>query len=76
VLDALLDPCDIPADRVEASLDKIEPLGQLMMAVAQPLDTGIRVALLGDQRLETDLLVADDLLALADLVIQRLPAQG
>ncbi len=46
-----------------------------MMSVAQPFDAGIGVPLLGDQGLEAHLLITDHLLALADLSVQRLPAQ-
>lgn len=45
------------------------------MTVAQPLDTGIGTALLGYQRFEGNLLIADDLLTPADLLVQCLPAQ-
>ncbi len=44
------------------------------MTVAQPLDTGIRLALLGGQGLERGLLVADHLFALLDATIQFAPA--
>ena len=47
-----------------------------MMPVAQPFDAGIGVALFGHQGLEADLLVADHGLALANLLVQRLPTQG
>jgi len=76
VLDTLLDPGDVAADRIEASLHQIEAFGQFMVPVAQALDGGIGIALLGDQRFETDFLGADDRLALADLIVQILPAQG
>ncbi len=75
VLDALLHPGDIAAHRVETPLHLIEALRQLMMAVAQPFDAGVGIALLGHQRFETNLLVADHLLALPDLLVQSLPAQ-
>src|SRR5690606_25550190 len=76
VLDALLHPGDIAANGVEAALHLVEALGQFMMAIAQALDTGIGTALLGHQGLEGHLLVADHLFAAADLLVQRLPAQG
>src|SRR5690606_23488510 len=57
-------------------LHLIEAFGQFMMAIAEALDAGIGVALLGDQRLEGDFLVADDLFPLTGLLVQRLPAHG
>src|SRR5690606_19830257 len=69
-------PGDVAAHRVEARLHLIEALRQFVVAVAQALDGGIGVALLGDQRLEGHLLVGDDLFALIGLVVQRLPAHG
>jgi hypothetical protein len=47
-----------------------------MMPIAQALDAGIGIALLGHQGFKADFLGADDRFALADLVVQRLPAQG
>ncbi|CAM5576979.1 hypothetical protein SSTU70S_02917 [Stutzerimonas stutzeri] len=47
-----------------------------MMTVTQALDAGVGIALLGHQRLEGNLLIADELLALPHLLIQCLPAQG
>lgn len=76
MLDALLDPGDVATDRIEAPLHQIEALGKIMVPVAQTLDAGIGVTLLGHQRLETDLLGADDRFALADLSVQILPTQG
>ncbi|SST09220.1 Uncharacterised protein [Acinetobacter baumannii] len=76
MLDALLDPGDVAADRIEARLHLVEAFGQLVMAVAQPFDAGIGTALLGHQGLEGDLLVADDPLALTDLLVQVAPAHG
>lgn len=76
MLDALLDPGDVAADRIEACLHLVEAFGQLVMAVAQPFDAGIGTALLGHQGLEGDLLVADDPLALTDLLVQVAPAHG
>jgi len=75
VLDALLDPGDIAANRIETALHLVEALGQFVVAVTQAFDARIGVALLGDQRFEGDFLIADDLLALADLLVQGLPAQ-
>ncbi|MFX7140127.1 hypothetical protein ABTH88_19575, partial [Acinetobacter baumannii] len=66
MLDALLDPGDVAADRIEACLHLVDAFGQLVMAGAQPFDAGIGTALLGYQGLEGDLLVADDPLALTD----------
>ncbi|MNM65538.1 hypothetical protein D3C81_769890 [compost metagenome] len=76
MLDALLDPGDIAADRIEAPLHLPEALGQFMMAITQALDAGIGIALLGHQGLEGHFLVTDHHFALTDLLIQRLPAQG
>ncbi len=76
VLDALLDPGDVAADRIEAPLHQIEALGEVVVAVAQAFDAGVGVALFGHQGFETDLLGADDRFALADLIVQVLPAQG
>ncbi|MNN19999.1 hypothetical protein D3C81_1332580 [compost metagenome] len=73
VLDALLDPGDVAADRIEAPLHQIEALGQIMVPVAQAFDAGIGVALLGHQGFETDFLGADDRFALTDLIVQVLP---
>ena len=47
-----------------------------MVAVAQALDTGVGAALLGHQRFEADFLAADHRLALAHLLVQRLPLEG
>src|SRR5690606_34869348 len=74
--DALLHAGDVAAHRIEARLHLVEAFGQLVMAVAQPFDAGVGVALLGDQRLEGDFLVGDDLFPLASLFVQRLPAHG
>ncbi len=76
VLDALLDAGNVAADRIEAPLHQIETFGQIMMAVAQPLDAGIGTALISHQRFEADFLIADHRLTLTDLFVQRLPAQG
>jgi len=46
-----------------------------MVTVTQALDARIGTALLGHQSLEGDLLIADDLLALADLLVQGLPTK-
>ena len=75
VLNALLDPGDITAHRVETALHLIEALGQLVMPVAQTLDAGIGTALLGHQRLEGHFLIADHRLTVADLLVQRLPPE-
>ncbi|MDO2306013.1 hypothetical protein Q2463_26240, partial [Escherichia coli] len=41
MLDALLDPGDVAADRIEAHPHLVEAFGLLVMAVAQPFDAGI-----------------------------------
>lgn len=76
MLDTLLDPGDVAADRIEAPLHQIEAFGQVMVTVAQALDGRVGIALLGDQGFKTDFLGADDRLALADLIVEILPAQG
>ncbi|MNF37252.1 hypothetical protein D3C84_181680 [compost metagenome] len=76
VLDALLHPGDIAAHGIEAALHEVEAFGQLVVAVTQALDAGVGIALFGHQGLEADLLIADHRFALADLLVQRLPAQG
>src|SRR5690606_33572669 len=48
----------------------------LVVAVAQALDAGVGAALLSHQGLEGHFLVADHLLAGADLFVQRLPLEG
>src|SRR5690606_4590044 len=73
---ALLDPGNIATHRIEACLHLVEALGQVVVAVAQPLDAGIGVALLGYQRLESHFLIGDHLFPLAGLLIQSLPAHG
>lgn len=75
VLNALLDPGDVAGHRVEPGLHLVEALGQLMMTVTQPLDTGIGIALLGHQCLEGHILVTDHRLALTNPFIQLAPAQ-
>ncbi len=75
MLDALLDARDVAADRIEATLHLVEPFGQLMVAVPQALDARIGAALFGHQRFEGDLLITDDLLALAHLLVQGLPTK-
>jgi len=67
---------DIATHGIEAPLYQIETLGEFVMAVTQALDGSVGTALLGHQRLESDFLVADHLLAAADLLVQGLPAQG
>ena len=47
-----------------------------MVPVTQALDTGVRVALFGHQGFEADFLIADNRFALANLLVQCLPAQG
>ncbi|MNZ56899.1 hypothetical protein D3C78_748590 [compost metagenome] len=76
MLDALLDPGNVTADRVEAPLHQIEAFRQVVVPVTQALDAGVGIALLGHQGFEGNLLVADDRFTLADLIVQRLPAQG
>ncbi|MNZ64336.1 hypothetical protein D3C78_825040 [compost metagenome] len=76
VLDALLDPGDVTGHRVEAALHLVEAFGQFVMAIAQALDAGIGIALLGHQRLMGHILVADHRLALAHPFVQVAPAQG
>ena len=76
VLDALLDPGDVAADRIEAPLHQIEAFGQVVVPVTQAFDSRVGIALLGHQGFEGDFLSADDRFALADLFVQRLPAQG
>ena len=46
-----------------------------MVTVPQALDARIGTALLGHQCFEGDLLIADDLLALAHLLVQGLPTK-
>ena len=54
----------------------VEAFRQIVMTIAQALDAGVGTALISHQRLETDFLIADHRFALADLFVQRLPAQG
>ena len=75
MLNALLDACDITADRIEAPLNEVEALRQFVVPVAQTLDAGVGIPLFRYQRLKTDLLIADHLLTLTHLIVQRLPAQ-
>ncbi len=76
MLNALLDTGNVAAHRIEAPLHQIEALGQVMVTVTQTLDAGVGIALFGHQRFKADFLGADDRFALADLIVQRLPAQG
>ncbi|MNY07862.1 hypothetical protein D3C86_1406850 [compost metagenome] len=76
VLDALLDPGNVTADRVEAPLHQIEAFRQVVVPITQALDARVGIALFGHQGFERNFLVADDRFTLADLIVQRLPAQG
>ncbi|MNI13042.1 hypothetical protein D3C73_662520 [compost metagenome] len=76
VLDALLDPGNVAADRVEAPLHQVEAFRQVVVPVTQALDACVGIALFGHQGFERNFLVADDRFTLADLIVQRLPAQG
>ena len=50
VLDALLDPGDVAADRIEAPLHQIEAFGQVVVPVTKAFDARVGIALFGHQR--------------------------
>ncbi len=74
-LDRLLGPRDLGADGVEAALHPVEGLRGALIVGAPRLDIGLDPALLREPRFGPGLGLGQTLLAVADLLVERLPAQ-
>ena len=75
VLDALLQARHLGAQRIELLLHLVEAFLGVVVALAQPLDLRVHVALLGNARLHGHFQLGDNLVQLLHLAVQPAPAQ-